>query len=105
MTIRKVQTTKGTHYTVDLYASGRSGKRIRRRFKKKIDAQNFLDHYTAEKQNFKKTGQATSLLEEVTYHDEAKFWLESMKGHFSVAHLKRVNAILKEQLPLFGHYT
>src|SRR5690606_39199341 len=75
------------------------------RFKKKIDAQNFLDHYTAEKQNFKKTGQATSLLEEVTYHDEAKFWLESMKGHFSVAHLKRVDAILKEQLPLFRHYT
>lgn len=105
MTIRKVQNTKGTHYIVDLYASGRSGKRIRRRFKKKIDAQNFLEHYTTEKQNFKRTGQSISLLEEVIYSDEASFWLESMRGHFSVAHLKRVEAILKEQLPRFGHYT
>ena len=105
MTIRKEKTSKGTHYIVDLYCGGRDSKRIRRRFKKKIDAQNFLENYTAEKQNFKKTGQSISLLEEVNYKDEASFWIESMRNHFSVSHLKRVEAILKEQLPRFGHFT
>lgn len=105
MTIRKVQTTKGTNYIVDLYTSGRGGKRLRRRFTKKIDAQNFLDNYIAEKQNFKKSGQSIGLLEEIAYKDEAMFWLESMRHHFSVSHLKRVEGVLREQLPRFGHYT
>lgn len=105
MTIRKTQTAKGTQYTVDLYTNGRGGKRLRRNFQKKIDAQNFLDNYVAEKQNFKKTGQSISLLEEVTYKDEATFWLESMRHHFSASHLKRVEGVLKEQLERFGHFS
>jgi integrase len=105
MTIRRIQTPKGVCFDVDLYASGRGGTRIRRRFKRKIDAQNFIDQYLAEKQNFKKTGRSVALLEEVSYRDEANFWLESMRHHFSVAHLKRVEAILKEQLERFGSYT
>ncbi|MAZ47737.1 MAG: hypothetical protein CME65_04195 [Halobacteriovoraceae bacterium] len=105
MTIRKCNTKKGTSYVVDLYSSGRGSKRIRRSFKRKIDAQNFLDNYMAEKQNFKKSGQAVNLLEEVLYKDEAQFWIETMKNHFSVGHLKRVKGILAEQLERFGNYT
>ncbi len=105
MTIRKVQTAKGTNYLVDIYANGRNGKRIRRKFKKKIDAQNFLDNYLAEKVNYIKSGKSLGLLEEVIYKDEAIFWLESMRHHFSVSHLKRVQGILRDQLERFGNHT
>lgn len=105
MTIRKKQTARGTSDIVDLYTNGRGSKRIRRSFSKKIEAQNFLCNYLAEKQNFKKSGQSIGLLEEVLYRDEAMFWLESMRDHFSVSHLKRVEGVLKEQLERFGSYT
>lgn len=105
MTIRKVKNNKGIHYVVDLYTDGRIGKRLRRRFSKKIDAQKFLENYNAEALNFKKSGRCVNLLEEVTYKDEASFWIESMSSHFSAAHLKRVKGILKRQLKEYGHYT
>lgn len=94
MSIRKIKLNTGDVYEVDLYSDGRGSSRIRRRFKKKIDAQAFIQNYQAETLQFKRTGQSINLLEEVRFDDEANFWLESSRHHFSPAHLKRVEGIL-----------
>jgi integrase len=105
MSIRKIKLNTGDVYEVDLYSDGRGSSRIRRRFKKKIDAHAFIQNYQAETLQFKRTGQSLNLLEEVRFEDEANFWLESSRHHFSPAHLKRVEGILKEIFPRFGHLT
>ena len=105
MSIRKIKTQNGHRFEVCLYTSGRGSKRIRRRFDKKIEAQNFLQKHMANTFQYKKGLDAISLLEEVRFRDEANFWVESNKSHFSAGHLKRVRGVLKEFMPRLGHLT
>lgn len=56
MSIRKIKLNTGDVYEVDLYFDGRGSSRIRRRFKKKIDAQAFIQNYQTETLQFKRTG-------------------------------------------------
>lgn len=105
MTIRRLKLKGQFVYEVDLYTNGRGSKRIRKRFKKKIDAQKYLNNYLIEQNNYKSSGLSKNLLEEVYLKDEINFWFESSKHTFSASHIKRVEGIIKEILPLFGNLT
>ncbi len=105
MSIRKIKLKSGDAFEVDLYCDGRGSNRIRKRFKKKIDAVAFLKNYEASELQFKKTGYSQNLLEEVRFGAEASFWLESSRHHFSASHLKRVEGVLNEILPRMNHLT
>ncbi len=105
MSIRKVQLQNQTIYEVDIYSNGRGSKRIRRRFKRKVDAQIFLKNYLSESENYKSQGLSLNLLEEVYFKDELKFRFESSKHRFSLSHIKRCEGIIKEILPIFGSLT
>ena len=105
MSIRKIKNKGEVCYEVDLYTNSRHSKRLRRRFKRKIDAIEFLKNYLSESQNFKMSGVSLNLLEEVYFRDELSFWFESSRHQFSASHVKRCEGIIKEILPLFGSLT
>lgn len=105
MSIKKIQTKDGHRFEVSIYTSGRGSKRLRRRFDKKIEAQEFLQSHMANTFQYKKGNESLSLLEEVIFQDEANFWIESNKSHFSASHLRRVKGVLKEIMPEFGNLT
>lgn len=105
MSIRRIKLKGQVVYEVDLYTNGRGSKRIRKRFKKKIEAEKYLKNYLVEENNYKATGLSINLLEEVILKDEIKYWLENSKHFFSATHLKRVEGIIKEIIPIFGNLT
>jgi integrase len=105
MTIRRIKLKGVTVFEVDLYTSGRDSKRIRKRFKKRIEAEKYLKNYLVEESNYKASGISINLLEEVVLKDEINFWLENSKHFFSATHLKRVEGIVKEIMPIFGNLT
>lgn len=105
MSIRKIKNKGEVCYEVDLYTNGRQSKRLRRRFKRKIDAIEFLKNYLSESKNFKTSGASLNLLEEVYFKDELIFWFENSRHQFSASHIKRCEGIIKEILPIFGSLT
>lgn len=104
MSIRKTITKSGqTKWEVYLCTSGRSGKRLRRRFDKKSEAETFLIEYRSRKSKLEKQGAGTTDFEETTFKKEAEHWKNVRSIQFSPAHLKRVNGILKELYPKLGY--
>lgn len=104
MSITRIDTTTGqTKWEVYVYTSGREGKRLRRRFEKRSDAESFLREYQFRKTEIQKQGAGVKDFEETTFEVEAKFWLNLQKQIFSPGHLKRAEGVLKEFLPRIGN--
>ncbi len=103
MSVRKIKTGDLIRWEIYILTDGRGSKRIRRRFETKIEAQEFLEQYRDRKREARKTGFDVRDFEEMTFGEEAKYWLERQGIRFSPGHLRRVEGILKELLPEFGH--
>lgn len=106
MAIRKVKTKSGQiRWEAYLSLSGRGSKCIRRRFKRKVDAEDFV-------KNFGKTSgppvfssPSVSLPEasrKGTFKEEALYWLEIQKANFSVKNFDRSKKIIERLIPMIG---
>lgn len=103
MSIKKVKTSKGElKWEVYLYTNGRSGKRIRRRFDRKRDAEDYVDEFKSQVKEVENVGFKGNVMEEKTFLEEADYWIEANSFNFSESHKKRVKGVLKEILPQFG---
>lgn len=103
MSITRTITKSGqTKWEVYIYTSGRGGKRLRRRFDKKSDAETFFLDYRSRKKDLQNQGSGTTDFEETTFEKEAKYWLSIQGQVFSPGHLKRAKGILNEFLPRLG---
>jgi len=104
MSVTRVETKTGqTKWEVYVYTNGREGKRLRRRFDKRSEAESFLRNYQHRKDEIAKQGSGTQDFEETTFAKEAEFWLRLQSQIFSPGHLKRAQGVLKELLPRIGN--
>ena len=106
MSVYKVKTKSGNiKWEVRCYLEGRNSKKVRRRFEKKSDADQYLQSRIVEKNDIQKTGFDVKSFEETTFNAEATFWLQHQGKKFSPGHFKRVEAILKKSInPLYGNW-
>jgi integrase len=103
MAIKKVKTNQGeTKWEVILYVNGRGSKRVRRRFERKRDAEDFVDDFKAKAKDAERIGFSGNVMEERCFEEEAEYWLNANCYHFSESHKKRVRGVLNEILPIFG---
>lgn len=104
MSITRVETKTGqTKWEVYVYTNGREGKRLRRRFDKRSEAESFFHNYQQRKMEIEKQGTGAQDFEETTFAKEAEFWIRLQSQIFSPGHLKRAEGVLKEWLPRIGH--
>lgn len=103
MSIKKVKTSSGDKWEVLIRTDGRESKRIRRKFDRKIDAQLFLEDFKKKKDQLLEISSAFSNPEEITFKQEAEFWLLNSESKLTAGHLKRVVGILKFLYPEFGN--
>ena len=102
----KVVTSDGTiKWEVRVRTDGRGSKRLRRRFDKKIDADDFLSGMSVQKKELKDSGLGAKPFEDTTFSAEAAEWLAHGEMHFRPSHLRRVKGILEELLPRIGSLT
>lgn len=85
---------------------GTGDKKIRRRFEKKVDAQEFLDSLKLRKREalLPHSIKPTSDIEGTTFNDEADYWLLKKGGEFTQGYYRSINPCLKKVRKLFGHY-
>ena len=105
MSIRKVQTKNGPKWEAYFWVSGKGSKRIRRRFDRKIDAQEFEKDFWERQKELQESNSTISNPEELTFANEAEVWLEASEARFSAGHVKRAKGILKQILPELGKLT
>lgn len=79
---------------------------IRRRFEKKVDAQEFLDSVKDRKRETTVSGspKAKFDVESTTFEKEADFWLQSKKDEFTDGYLRVVEPALKRIKTLYGSW-
>lgn len=105
MAIKKIKTSNGAKWEVVLYVDGRGSKRIRRRFDRKRDAEDFVDDFNSKTKDAERVGFSGNVMEDRTFVEEAEYWLNANFYHFSDSHNKRVRGVLNEILPQFGSKT
>jgi integrase len=106
MAIKKFKSNNGRiFWEVRFYADGRNSKRIRRRFDKRIEAEEFLFNMEAEAKEKARSPFGTCTFDSRIFKDEAEHWLRDGEHQFSPGYLKRVEGILSEILPKFGPLT
>jgi len=106
MSIRKVKTSTGeTKWEVRVHENGRGSKRITRRFEKKVDAEVFLDEFKEEIKEKAKSPFKSSSFTDRIFREEAEYWLSDGRLRFSASHLKRVDGVFREVLPVLGNLT
>ena len=78
---------------------------IRRRFERKVDAQEFFDSIKDRKKEMLSSGPAKALfdIEATTFNKEADHWLESKKDEFTEGYLRAVRPALKRIKESFGN--
>lgn len=102
MAIKKVKTPNGEKWEVLVRTNGRDSQRIRRKFERKVDAQKFLDDFLKKKDQLLEISSEFSNPEEITFKQEADFWLTNSESRISASHLLRVTGILKVLIPEYG---
>ena len=103
MSIKKVKTSNGDKWEVLIRTDGRESQRIRRRFERKVDAQFFLDDFKKKKNQLLEISSEHSNPEQITFKQEAEYWLLHSESKITVSHLKRVTGILNVLLPEYGN--
>jgi integrase len=104
MSIRTIITKSGAKkFEVECYSNGRGSERLKRRFNRKIEAENFEREFLDQRTRAKNAGSVTFY--ETTFRTEAEYWFEVQGKKFSSSHLKRVKGVLKELLPRLGDLT
>ena len=85
---------------------GQGDKKIRRRFEKKIDAQEFLDSFKLRKREalLPTSNKAASDVEGTSFNAEADYWLEKKGGDFTNGYFRVINPGLNKIRKLYGHY-
>lgn len=102
MAIKKViLPEEGVRWEVTVRVGDRDSRRLRRRFEKKADAEEFMLGVQKERQSIK-FGAFSKSPEEATFASESMFWLNCSGNKFSSAHLKRVAAIVRRLNLEFG---
>ncbi len=106
MSIKKITTkNKEIKWEVYLRLDGRGSSRVRRRFDKKIEAENFVKEFHKEQlDRIQNPTQSGSLLSRL-FKDEAEYWFTSARVKFSSGHLIRMESIYRDILPKYGHLT
>jgi integrase len=106
MAIKKVKIGNGeTKWEVRIRSKGLDTKRLRRRFDRKSDAEEFVMNLQLKIQEEAKLPEVENKLKSRTFREEAEFWFEDGKMRFSESHQKRVTGILNELLPKYGDLT
>jgi integrase len=97
MSVRKVITSKGeVKWEVRVYENGRGSKRVRRRFDRKIDAEDCLFQFEKQQEQKQQNPFQQSTFEGRTFLEESEYWLQDARLRSSPGHLKRVEGILGE---------
>lgn len=73
MSVRKVKTKNGEKWEAYFWVAGRGSKRIRRRFDRKIDTQNFYDEYKKKQDELLHSNSKIQDPEKVILENEAEF--------------------------------
>jgi integrase len=103
MSVKKVKSKTGeVKWEVRIHLAGRGSKRLRRRFDRKVDADEFLNRERIKVQQEGLSGNASSYLRQTTFADEAEYWLQNRGPTISPGHLKRATGVLAEILPTLG---
>lgn len=107
MKVRKVVTQEGdSRWEVYGYVAGRGSKQIKRRFERKVDAENFILEQKTERFESASKPKTLFAMAERTFEEESQFWLTHQGVSFSPGHLKRAkNALEKWILPRVGKLT
>ncbi|MBD66006.1 MAG: hypothetical protein CME62_12420 [Halobacteriovoraceae bacterium] len=95
---KKIKLKSGIKWEVSFHTRGRDSKRLRRRFDKKIDAENFIRDYFKEE----KSAKADELITNLTFRSEAEYWLKIRKQELTITHLRRAKGILDKLLKSYG---
>lgn len=107
MSIKKIiLPNKRVRWEVSTRVIGRRDKKIRRRFDKKIEAEEFLRTYLDRKKEVNSTAWKKDAkdVEEATFKDEVEFWLRRKDGEFTQGYFRVINPALKRILKLYGSY-
>jgi len=104
MSILRVNDAKCVKWMADTWMSGRSSKRIRKVFSKKIDAENYLRSLGEEKRLGSLYG-GMGDFKSTTFREEALNWIEMRSEEFSPGHIMRVKRIMDVLIPRFGAWT
>lgn len=85
---------------------GNGDKKIRRRFEKRVDAQEFLDSYKERKREAKRNNSSLPIydVEETTLNSEIENWLLKKGDGFTPGYYRVINPALKKVQKLYGHF-
>ena len=106
MTIKKIKLKNEIRWEASIRPKNHGKRRLRRRFRKKIDAQQFL-HSIQEREeqtlgSYSKKGVLD--IEETTFNKEADYWLEKKGPYFTVGYFRSIKPALKRIRRLYGHH-
>ena len=105
MAIAKIKTNSGqTKWEVRFHLAGRGFKRLRRRFDRKVDADDFLAEELSKLRSSGVRGGVATFVEDATFASEAEYWLANRGLTISPGHLKRASGIIDELLPHYGKW-
>lgn len=103
MSVRRIHTKEGEiKWEVSIWADGRKSKRLRRRFEKRQDAEDFIHGLKTRKKEIIKSGTGGKDFEETSFRAEAEYWLTIQSPNFSPGYQKKIRGVLDELLPKYG---
>ncbi len=103
MSVRRILTREGeTKWEASIWADGRKSKRLRRRFDKRQDAEDFILGLKTRRQEITKAGTGAKDFEETTFREEAEYWVTIQSLNFSPGYRKKIKGVLDELLPKYG---
>lgn len=107
MKINKIITRDGeVRWEVYGTLGGRGSKYIRRRFEKKVDADNFVTEHEIQQVESVTKPKSLFTMAERSFEEESRFWLTHRGISFSPGHLRRAkDALDKRILPQIGRLT
>jgi len=104
--INKIRLKNGdTRWEVRIWTNGRGSKHIKRRFIRKIDAENFLLDLKARIKSSKLISSPSIDFEETSLREEAEIWWNLKSPTWSPGTRKRTRGILDRYLLAFGNFT
>lgn len=107
MKVTKIVTQDGEiRWEVYGQVGGRGSKSLRRRFERRVDAENFVTSHEVQKAEDSSKPKSIYTMAERTFDEESRFWLAHRGYSFSPGHLKRAkDALEKRILPQLGRLT
>lgn len=105
MSVQKIKTSSGQiKWEATVYTHGRHGKKLRRRFDKRIDADNFMHQYRLSKEQALSGPPSAISPEETTLEDEIQFYLNKRADTFTPGYWRVLNPALKVIRQLYSSY-